>query len=495
MQFSVEVASSSALDASLPKASEPSEHDMQPTPISPAGGSEGQLPLRPLDAQRRVLEASKRPQKKALDWAANANHSAPMTYAALFSSLDTVKGSPGLILSVSHDDYHVAVGGVQALIMDERSAFEREGWKYLHISPASPLPIIAVESQTYRVALRLGAVHLGVAQFTDLMRVIAILRDRQVRVELVIHHFMGHVPELLLKLAQLNGDSPIVWLHDFFLLCPIYTLMRNEVKYCAAPEPESSACGICICSADRPAHLRRIRRFFEASQPRVLAPSKVTLDLWQRRGALPCSEATVLPYARLIMSQDDSLKVAVDHRRPLRVAHLGQHAFHKGWTVFEELAIRHRDDHRYTFYQLGLAHGPLVASHIQHIPVRVAPESRNAMIEAVAKHRIDVVVCWSLWPETFCFVTHEALAGGAFVIARRAAGNVWPAIVMNAPTQGCAIEDEDALFALFETGKLQVFDIARSRGTLIPGGLTSDLLLWKRMHETGTVVSDECNRQ
>jgi len=101
------------------------------------------------------------------------------------------------------------------------------------------------------------------------------------------------------------------------------------------------------------------------------------------------------------------------------------------------------------------------------------------MIEAVIQHQIDIVVCWSLWPETFCFTAHEALAGGAFVIAREDAGNIWPAVQANAPGQGIAVKNEIDLFQLFETGEIQalVASSQRSRGTLHPGGNTAEFLL------------------
>jgi hypothetical protein len=149
---------------------------------------------------------------------------------------------------------------------------------------------------------------------------------------------------------------------------------------------------------------------------------------------------------------------------------------HKGWTVFEQLAFAHANDPRYEFYHLGLGDTP--SSRYIRDPVRVSPDQRNAMIDAVVRHRIDVVISWSLWPETFCFTVHEALAGGAFVVARRAAGNVWPAVQANASGQGCAVEDEADLFRLFESGEIKtlVARASRFRGALHPGGGTADIL-------------------
>jgi hypothetical protein len=172
-------------------------------------------------------------------------------------------------------------------------------------------------------------------------------------------------------------------------------------------------------------------------------------------------------------------EVCVRSGRHLRVAHAGSRNFHKGWTVFEELALHLADDDRYKFFQFGLPNGSSgLPSSIQHINVQVSPGHPNAMIEALASARIDVVIVWSQWPETFCYVVHEALAAGAFVVAREAAGNVWPAIHTNAPEQGCAVADQAELFALFDGDELnrRVANSTRRRGILLPSGGTAGWL-------------------
>ena len=55
-------------------------------------------------------------------------------------------------------------------------------------------------------------------------------------VECVVHHLMGHIPELILDLLRVTGaQRPVAWVHDFFTLCPSYTLMRNDVAFCGGP--------------------------------------------------------------------------------------------------------------------------------------------------------------------------------------------------------------------------------------------------------------------
>jgi hypothetical protein len=374
-------------------------------------------------------------------------------------------------MSVSHDDYDQNVGGVQNVIRNERVNFERMDWVYLHLCPAAPLPILAEprQAEDFRFSLRLGSDWLGVANASDLVACLTELRNNERSFWLVVHQFLGHAPQVLLELARIATERPIVWIHDYITLCPNYKLLRNDVRFCGAPPVQAAACGVCAYGSDRVEHVPRVRAFFEAVRPAVLAPSEAALELW-RRGNLAHQEAHVQPYARLVLAPDPLKSTLTEKTRPLRVAYLAMPVLPKGWLVFEELARRFVGSPAYEFYQLGLSYGAALPGYIKNVQVLVNREKPDAMVEAIAEHRIDVVVSWQLWPETFCFAVYEALAGGAFVLARRDAGNVADAIVRNAPEQGHVLESEERLFELFEEGHLKTMVEAANRryGVLLP---------------------------
>ena len=109
------------------------------------------------------------------------------------------------------------------------------------------------------------------------------------------------------------------------------------------------------------------------------------------------------------------------------------------------------------------------------------------MIEAVAEHRIDAVVSWSTWPETFCYAAHEAIAGGAFLLTHPGAGNVPALVAGSASGQGLILPDEDALHALLDRNGLgPMLSTGGRRGVLIKEGGTAAWLLrsaeWPRFY-------------
>jgi hypothetical protein len=431
-----------------------------------SGAREGRAVRRPLDAMRSELERARSPNAKLC--ASDASEIPIIDRVTLTAKLTARLGQFGsLVVSVSHDDYHRILGGVQNVIRDECMVFEQMGRGYLHLSPAVPQPMLAdsVRAAEFRLSLRLGSDWLGVATAEDLMACLAELEG--VPALLIIHHLMGHAPELLVELAKICDSPTIVWAHDYFNICISHNLLRNDVRYCGAPSVNSAACTICKYGGDRAEHVGRIRAFIDTVEPVLLTPSETVLNLILRQGEFSWREAHVQPLARLVVAHNYAEQPRSQPGEPLRIAHLGMRTPTKGWPVFQDLAFRYSKDHSYRFYHLGC--GGFISNFIKNVDVRVTRERPELMMEAIAEHRIDVVVSWSLCPETFCFAVHEALAAGAFVLAYAKAGNVPRVIAASASQQGLILDDEAALFALFENGKLRtlVDGAARRRGVLI----------------------------
>ncbi len=101
---------------------------------------------------------------------------------------------------------------------------------------------------------------------------------------------------------------------------------------------------------------------------------------------------------------------------------------------------------------------------------------RLAMAAALAAHDIDLVAVLSPWPETFSFVTHEALAAGADVVALADAGGVVDAVTAQA--RGVVLRTEADVLHFFLDGPAEAYVRAqraagRARARLIACGTTA----------------------
>lgn len=454
-----------------------------------AGRSEGRRASRLLHSERNILEAARPLSMREEVWIDESDGTHGLPPEVLTRELmEKLSERSGLVVAVSHDDYETNIGGVQNLVREERIGFERIGCVFLHLSPSTTRYNLASQDSTdkFHFALRLGSDHLGVVRSKDLLQALSSLRGFGVPIAVIVHHFLGTAPEIVQDIAALSNITPIVWVHDYLSICANYNLLRNDVLFCGAPPRDSNACSVCVYGDDREAIRPRIEAFFRTTLPIVLAPSEAALSLWLTNAGLPHHLGAVQPLARIVLaSQPRPHGLPLD--RPLRVAHLGARLASKGWLTFERLVLRFAGDSRYEFFQLGMPGPGVTIGAIHNVPVRVTSEAPDAMIEAVAEHRIDAVVSWSTWPETFCYAAHEAVAGGAYLLTHVGAGNV-PALVDGpAAGQGLILPDEEALHELLEKNKLrQVLSTGLRRGVLVREGGTAAWLLrsaeWPRFH-------------
>lgn len=384
----------------------------------------------------------------------------------------------GLIIAGSQNDYVEILGGVQNCVNDEEAAFLSEGWAYLHLCPAQPLSELSevTAATNFLVSVRLNGKRLGMATASDLAEQLTPTQRSYKPCHFILHHLFGFSPEAIAQMAEvIQPERNIVWIHDFITLCPSYALMRNDIAFCNAPPVESKVCAVCCYGLRRRAHLTRVRNLFKVLQPVVLAPSESALSLWLKRSDFPHSGAKVVPHGRLFLP----IEIQKKTRRALRVGFLGAHEYHKGWYQFERLAERFRNDERYEFFHLGTQSSP-TAPYIGFHEVKVDRFARDAMIRAVASIELDVVVLWSLCYETFSFTTYEALAGGAFVLARQDAGNVWPAILEAGEERGCSAKTEEEMISLFETGKIIEVATFGEMGQFEPSSGSATFLLQEK---------------
>lgn len=392
--------------------------------------------------------------------------------------MDTRMPSPpgmrGLVVSISHDCYVHSVGGTQILVSDEQRRFNAMGYRYVHISPHHPLPSIDPEGHGAElVELVVDGVHAGTTDYADVAWAIgASFARRALDRHFVVHCALGHQIDGLIALQRAAEPSRNwYWVHDFSSLCSNHTLLRNNVSFCGAPEPGSAACGVCVHGQDRRRHLSVVERLFAAVDFHVVAPSHGALELWRRGARLPTLSTSVVEHCRLV---ERGVRAAVGDGstlgmpgNPVHVAFVGAPTLHKGWRVFEELVAALPLSFSYRFHHFA---APEVFRHlagVTEVAVAVGPANRDAMIGALAAHGIDLVLVPSILPETFSFVTHEALAAGADVVALDVGGNV--AATVSRLGRGRVFATEGDLLAFF-TGFAAVDHVRDRLQTGIPAG-------------------------
>jgi hypothetical protein len=382
-------------------------------------------------------------------WRRDAPEPELLSVEAIFDRL--AASATGIVLSVGHDNYRKNPGGVQLCIQREEQEAIARGLTYLQFHPWQPLPCLAPDSEgdDLTVTMLLNGTPIGTATMSALTTAVArcVAAGREVR--LVVHHLLGHSPEALATLARTAQVREVpFWLHDFFTLCPGYTLQRNGLAFCGAPEARSNACGLCVFGPTRPRHQTRIAAFFQSLPVIAVAPSQVTADFWSTKSDLPVQGLAVIPHV-VLEERPRTFPERIEADAPITVGYLGAAVVHKGWPVFTEMMNRHSGP-KMRFVVLSTER-PGLGEDAWH-RVHVTSETPDAMSVAIERSKVDVVLHWATWPETFSFTTFEALSAGAWVLTNPVSGNVQAAV--RATGRGAVLDDQAALDRLFADGDL-----------------------------------------
>ena len=387
-----------------------------------------------------------------------------------------------LVFSIGNDDFRITSGGIQVCVGVECSEFNRKGINYLHMFPSVFERVMSVSGSNPELSFVLNGKllisKLATEQLMDFF--IEIQRDQHLELRgISIHGLLGHDAARVLEQVNTLKYTPIYfWIHDYSMVCSSPSLAHNSIRFCGAPEQGSPACNTCMHGPSRSLTFHPLTVLLAASQIKLVAPSTTAAEYFADAiGKLNMSapDIKVMPHGELLTSSIGTVASGIANSSSIRVAFVGNPLSHKGWFVFQTLAETYREDKRYEFVQFGMERGGGVQFHF----LSQSGKNPNETSDILRQFDIDVVVCWSTWPETFGLIAHEATAAGCYVISTSHAGNI--AQVISTHNSGMILESETELFDLFAEGdslrrNLDSFIQKRSGKIFTYTGLTLGLL-------------------
>lgn len=333
---------------------------------------------------------------------------------------------PQFIICLSHDDYTMNVGGVQANILDEQKAFNDNSTHYIHYYPLRALNSLAPPNQRILVGINFDGVFIGTCSSSELPELGKRLKNisqTECRGIIVQHLLSWDIDGAEEFITSLNSQV-LFWIHDYLSVCPQYNLLRNDYNYCGNPDIESNSCLICRYGEQRRVDLPRFKKFFRTITPTFLTPSEISKQIWLRSFEINPEKVVVTPLLSMNKSISSQKKKAQlqSRSKKINIAFIGHPNDKKGWKNWRDLVDKQADLSRhFKFIHLGNRNSP---NKEDFYNVNVSEKDRFAMVAALKKKNIDIVLLWSTWPETYSYVMHEAISTGAFILTCKKSGNI-----------------------------------------------------------------------
>ncbi|HHS93971.1 MAG TPA: glycosyltransferase, partial [Rhodobacterales bacterium] len=288
-----------------------------------------------------------------------------------------------------------------------------------------------IETSAAAVVLRVGA---GVANWqvelhgahgitmastddiTQVARLLDLLPQRRVIYSCGVGcHDPAGLPDILLELGSAETGGWDVLFHDFLPLSPSYTLLGKDGLFHGLPMPGETADP--AHSVHRPdgswvdlAGWRAAWGRLMAAAERVKVFSQSSKSLVAAAYPEQAEKIRLAPHAQLHDVQPVTTPKAA---RPV-IGVLGNIAPHKGAAVLTDLSRLLAKNRQAQLVVLGRLDPGFRLEKPAVVHGQYAPQD---LPDLVARYRISAWLIPSIWPETFSFVTHEALATGLPVFA------------------------------------------------------------------------------
>ena len=237
--------------------------------------------------------------------------------------------------------------------------------------------------------------------------------------EIFVNHLIGfQLPECL-DWNECCGVPYKVFLHDFFCVCPRYTLLNAAGKYCGA-ETDEAICNSCLAKGDvatQDIHTWRenMQRFLVAAAD-VSAPSRSTAEIVERY----YRDLTIdVKEHKLLSPVHPTYQISFREDAVRTVAVLGAIGSAKGVEIVYTLKRRIEKENApirlvvigYTSLQNKAYRDPSGKFEI------TGPYRPEMISDLLAKYRVNLVLIPSIGPETFSYTASEAIASGYPVAA------------------------------------------------------------------------------
>ncbi|MVO98221.1 sulfotransferase [Paenibacillus lutrae] len=366
-------------------------------------------------------------------------------------------------LVFSHTNYLESMGGTEKYIYEQASYLSQNNVGTIQIFPGQSYSLLHTKEDTF-YGVVVNDQFRGFYSVREIMEWLS--RIHKYLAEIYTHHLLNWQIRdytALLQNVEKSGVLPqTFFMHDFFALCSSYHMMyqpkirqsiveAKERRSCIADVASAAGTGAAICQ--NCTHGIVLAEWREALKPvlhqsdRIVVPSdfvKVTVA-----AVYPDITNKIRVRGHLIFDRQTIIYKPRPENRKIRLAFLGYKMENKGWLLWERLYKDEALGRLYEFHHIGSQEK--YADQVTVHSYSFLREGKMGAPDLLISQDIDLVLLWSIVPESYSYTLQESIAAGVPVLTSPLSGNIAATIDAH-PELGMILNGEDELKAfLFDS--------------------------------------------
>lgn len=359
------------------------------------------------------------------------------------------------VVIVSHTNYLESMGGTEKYIYEQTAHLLQKGIGFIQIFPGKHYNFLDSKTEASYGVIIDGQFN----GYYSIGQICGWMVSHSTKLQtMYTHHLLNWQYEdyiRLLNMIQGQGLRHIFFLHDFFVLCSSYHLMyepdtddsmkqRLDRRTCI-PELTTSnnrpVADICLSCKHYPQLIawREAIKSILSKADHIVAPSDFVKNTVV--SVYDGFANTIASHAHLSLNKQHIVHRSY-HDRKIKLAFLGYKMDNKGWALWERLYNNESLWQHYEFHHVGSQEN--YSKQVIMHSYSFITHGRMAAVDILVNQNIDLVVLWSIVPESYSYTFHEAVAAGVPVLTSPKSGNI--AYSINAhPELGKVMRNEEML--------------------------------------------------
>lgn len=258
--------------------------------------------------------------------------------------------------------------------------------------------------------------------------------------EIIIGHLKGFDLQSLAKTLKKININIVLCIHDFYFVCNTFNFMKNKKNFCGITKPNKEKCSDCYNYLELKKFEKERNFFFNKIDEqiiKVIFPSDFCKKMWLT--FFPKYEHRSFIRSNLQMTKH---YVKKQQNNKTRIAFIGKRSTHKGIDLWNKLEKNENILKKYDLYYFGI--NTENNKYVKNIYVNNTKDNPYMMRDELRKYNIDIVILWSVIPETYSFTYYEASSSGCYILTNDKSGNIASQVKLN--NNGKIYKNDSELF-------------------------------------------------